>query len=260
MIQMSKEFYFNILITSCQKPYAFIYCLILHNIKFYIGTKCTLSQSKSKKNYDRTTPKDRALLQLLSASFLLKNKILLEIDTGQVGAYSHILMLEALKSKYHLRAIDSIAEQRIESSFDITKPLALMQQGLPAAYDFSDYVYVLDESGNADKLANLGNSFRQDLAALLINNFKDYIPSVQHLRSIPEIPQLLISTFDTEVWNRISTSIVPVYKPAWNDGSRSKILSPNFAQRKRDFFKFDVKMLFQIKKNVKGSNPLTASL
>lgn len=108
--------------------------------------------------------------------------------------------------------------------------MALMQQGLPAAYDYADILYVTDEPANRDKLATLGQTnFRKDLSSILIYNFKDYIPSTRRLINIPEIPQLLISTFDTELWNRLSKSTVNVYKPAWNDLQRSSVINPNFS-------------------------------
>jgi hypothetical protein len=139
--------------------------------------------------------------------------------------------------------------------------MALMQQGLPAAYDFADILYVTDEPANKSKLDALGqSSFKRDLAAIIINNFKDYIPTTKRLINIPEIPQLVIATFDTELWNRLSQSTVNVYKPIWNDSTRSKLIDPNFAPRKRDFYKFDIKILLQVKKNAKGDNPLTAKV
>jgi thiaminase len=65
-------------------------------------------------------------------------------------------MFEAAKSKYLLKPAERVAHQRIETSFDITQPFALMQQGLPAAYEYFDFVYVLDELGNMARLATLG--------------------------------------------------------------------------------------------------------
>lgn len=136
-----------------------------------------------------------------------------------------------------------------------------MQQGLPAAYDYSDFLYVVAEGSNLDKLASLGTTnFRQELAVIIVKNFKDYVHFEKRLRNIPEIPQLLISTFDTELWNKLSTSTVQVYKPAWNDPQRSKILHEGFPDRKKNFYKFDTKILFQIKKNIKGANPLTTAV
>lgn len=32
-----------------------------------------------------------------------------------------------------------------EDDFSITEPLAYMQRGLPAAYDYADYIYIVDE-------------------------------------------------------------------------------------------------------------------
>ena len=139
-------------------------------------------------------------------------------------------MHESFKTKYHLTPLDPTNVQRLEQSFDICIPMALMQQGLPAAYDYADILYVTDEPTNKDKLTTLGQTnFRKELSAILINNFKDYIPSTQRIINIPEIPQLLISTFDTELWNRLSQSSVNVYKPAWNDPQRSSIIHPNFS-------------------------------
>ena len=70
----------------------------------------------------------------------------------------------------------------------------------------------------------------------------------------------MISSFDTEVWNHIGKSPVDIYKPAWTDPARSNIVDPNFPDRKKKYFKFDTKMFFQIKKNVKGANQLTTEV
>ncbi len=136
-----------------------------------------------------------------------------------------------------------------------------MQQGLPAAYDFADIIYVTDQGNNKTKLNTLGQTnFRKELAAIILNNFKEYIPSSKRLINIPQIDQLVIATFDTELWNRLSQSTVNVFKPAWNDPKRSSTLDPNFPQRKKDFYKFDIKILLQVKKNVKGDNVLTTKV
>jgi len=136
-----------------------------------------------------------------------------------------------------------------------------MQQGLPAAYDFSDYVCVYDNEINRAAFANpLFKNFKADLVKLIISNAKDFIPQCARIIKAPEIPQLLISSFDTEVWNSIGKTPVDTYKPAWIDPARSNILDPNFPERKKNYYKFDIKMLFQIKKNIKGANTLTSEV
>ncbi len=54
-------------------------------------------------------------------------------------------MQESLKARYFISHADLAKDARVESSFEITKPFALMQQGLPAAFDYSDIIYVTDE-------------------------------------------------------------------------------------------------------------------
>jgi hypothetical protein len=39
--------------------------------------------------------------------------------------------------------------EKMESSFDITEPVSLMQRGLPASYRYTDYIYVVDDWSKA---------------------------------------------------------------------------------------------------------------
>jgi hypothetical protein len=73
-----------------------------------------------------------------------------------------------------------------------------MQQGLPAAYDYADYIYVINDVNNAPNLATINfKNFRDELRKIMIENLREYIPQARRIKTIPEISQLLISSFDT---------------------------------------------------------------
>ena len=112
----------------------------------------------------------------------------------------------------------------MEKSFDISEPFELVQQGLPANYSYSDYIYVPDDEHNTSILKKLPHTFRKGLAHIVKDNFHRYKLCGQRVTKEPEIPQVLISSFDTELWNQIGNSKVDPYKPAWNDEKRKTIL------------------------------------
>ncbi len=52
-----------------------------------------------------------------------------------------------------------------------------MQQGLPSAYDYSDYVCVYDNEINRAAFASPNfKNFKAEVAKIIISNFKDYVP------------------------------------------------------------------------------------
>jgi hypothetical protein len=46
-------------------------------------------------------------------------------------------------------------------------------------------------------------------------------------------PELLISSFDTLLWNTISSKKLNTYKVAWNDPQRTNIVHPQFSNKKK---------------------------
>jgi len=79
--------------------------------------------------------------------------------------------------------------------------------------------------------------------------------------------QLLITAFDINFWNQISSNRVDSYTPAWEapEGERKNQVHNEFPQKKKEFYKFNIKILFQVKKVEKDKrhgkerirNPLT---
>lgn len=73
------------------------------------------------------------------------------------------------------RVKDNMPTERTEESFDIAQPLSYMQRGLPAAYTYTDFIYVVENWTNADKFTNLGlKGFREDLSKIIIGNLRNY--------------------------------------------------------------------------------------
>uniref|UniRef100_A0A1J3K627 Uncharacterized protein n=2 Tax=Noccaea caerulescens TaxID=107243 RepID=A0A1J3K627_NOCCA len=153
-----------------------------------------------------------------------------------------------------------------------------MQQGLPAGYDYADYVVVPINAENKEinlKACNLESiaglsheKFKFGLAKLIHDNNKGYVSSDKLKHA--ELPQLLLAAFDSDLWNKFNPgNKVDVYKPIWDDPNRKQNLPPHFKPRKRIFYKFNAAMFFQVKKlhknerNANGEiilNPLTKKL
>jgi hypothetical protein len=77
-----------------------------------------------------------------------------------------------------------------------------MQRGLSASYDYSDFVYVVDEH---DRLASLDTrKFKAELETLILDtypiNFKAKKSDLKRLTA----EQLVITAFDINFWNQIS--------------------------------------------------------
>lgn len=150
-----------------------------------------------------------------------------------------------------------------EDDFSITESLAYMQRGLPASYDFADYIYVVDERpGNISSKPSkkdfntfLADSqgFRKELSKIMIDNFpKKFCPKHSDLKT-PDEKELVISSFDTEFWNYLSENKVEPYRPAWEVApkDRHNPLDKDFPDRKKIFFKFNILMFFQVKKTTR---------
>lgn len=91
-----------------------------------------------------------------------------------------------MANKYLLKASTPANHPRVETSFDIAEPFALAQQGLPASYAYSDYIYVIDDWRNVPKLTGLHfTNFKKDLAQLVLANAKEYIPHEKRIRDDP---------------------------------------------------------------------------
>ena len=61
-----------------------------------------------------------------------------------------------------------------------------MQQGLPAAYEYSDYVSVYDtEINRAAFAAPLFKNFKSDVANIIISNFRDFVPQGARIIKTP---------------------------------------------------------------------------
>lgn len=75
-----------------------------------------------------------------------------------------------MTEKYFLKE-STVRHHRVETSFDISEPFELAQQGLPANYNYSDYIYVPDNEHNAPVLKKLPQSFRIELAKIIKDNF-----------------------------------------------------------------------------------------
>lgn len=88
-----------------------------------------------------------------------------------------------MSNKYLLKVSTSGNQLLTEQSFDITEAFALTQQGLPASYTYSDYIYVIDDWINVPKLKGLHfTNFAKDLAQLVVGNSKDYVPQEKRIR------------------------------------------------------------------------------
>lgn len=146
----------------------------------------------------------------------------------------------------------------VEKDFNIIKPLLHMQQGLPAPLDYSDYISVIGFPIAFDPSTQL-RPLKEEIGRLVIENTKK---SYDGNGKLLELNQLLICAFDTQVWNECAPdSQVTVYEPLWSDPSRKDEWDSHgikdFAIRKKIFYKFDIKIFFQVKKLVKGDDPLT---
>lgn len=123
-----------------------------------------------------------------------------------------------------------------------------MQRGLSAAYDYSDFIYVVDQH---DKLASLDtDAFKQDLETLIWETYpKNFKATKSDLKKLSS-EQLLITAFDINFWNTISQNKVDSYTPAWNlpEGERKTNVHNDFPNKKKEFYKFNIKILFQVKK------------
>lgn len=155
------------------------------------------------------------------------------------------------------------SEVPIEKDFDIVQPLLFMQQGLPASLDYSDYISIIQFPISFEPEVHLPQ-LKSDIARLLIENSSKTYDAEGRLRQIEE---LLICAYDTRVWNHSispSCNTVQNYTPIWQDLDREEewaaLGANNFADRKKKFYKFDIKIFFQVKKRSKGTNPLTEAV
>jgi hypothetical protein len=101
-----------------------------------------------------------------------------------------------------------------------------MQQGLSARYDYADYIYVpyhkeIKEINlpncNIESIDQLQHeAFQIELGKLIHDNNREYVPCPQFKE--PELPQLLIASFDTHLWNKFNPeNKIETYTPIWDD-------------------------------------------
>lgn len=172
------------------------------------------------------------------------------------------LMLNKKPGSYTLSRL-AASEIPLQKDFDIAQPLLYMQHGLPASLDYSDYISIIQFPISFEPEVHLPQ-LKSDIARLLIENSSKAYDADGQLRQIEE---LLICAYDTRVWNYSvspSCNTVKNYTPIWQDLERGEewaaLGANNFADRKKKFYKFDIKIFFQVKKRSKGANPMTMAV
>ena len=130
-----------------------------------------------------------------------------------------------------------------------------MQRGLSANYEFADFISVSESSpdnlsgDNKSRLTSINTAdFRNAISKLVVDSFPaKFTPCQNDLKKL-DSEQLILVAFDTEYWNVFSESKVDSFKPAWEQRDKLLPVAEGFPQRKKDFFKFNVKIFFQVKK------------